>query len=171
MFLDVFTCWEIEESIRRTAELLASGIFLPQNRENPLVRSAFIETLICLRDLMYKAEKFTARISFDNDIAKNERIRDASDLIKYIRDALCHIDSENHYLETGNIRASYNIAYGKITLVRIGEFSQSSDYEDDVCFFFGSQKIYLKRDILRAFEEAKHKLLPLLSRRQPHQDP
>ncbi|MFQ5431942.1 MAG: hypothetical protein ACE5EN_05500 [Nitrospinota bacterium] len=45
---------------------------------------------------------------------------------------------------------------------RIGNFEQASDYNDDTCFFFGAQKIYLKRHIVRAFEESKSKLLPLL---------
>lgn len=46
--------------------------------------------------------------------------------------------------------------------MKIGEFEQSSQYPDDICFFFGSQGIYLRRHIVRAFEEAKTMLVPLL---------
>ena len=112
---------------------------------------------------MYKAEKYGKRICFVDDIVKTNEIQDISDVIKYVRDALCHLDSDNHYVEQGNIKASYNVVYGKWRLLKIGNSEQASDYDDDVCFFFGSQKIYLKRHILRAFEEAKAKLLPLIS--------
>ena len=162
MSIDFFTKGEIEESIRRIEELLSSEIFLPKNCRSPFVQSAFIETLVCLRDLMYKTEKYAERIDFDNDIVKTGEIQDVTDTIKYVRDALCHLDSDNHYIEQGNIRASYNIAYGKVRLLKIGNFVQTSEYDDDICFFFGAQKIYLKRHIGRAFKEAKSKLLPLL---------
>jgi hypothetical protein len=116
-----------------------------------------------LRSRKLPESRNVSRIDFDDDVVKTDEIEDVTDLIKYVRDALCHLDSDNHYLETGNIKASYNIAYGKVNLLSIGEFKQISDYEDDVCFFFGSQKIYLKRHIVKAFEIAKDKLLPLLN--------
>jgi len=162
MCIDEFSRSEIEEAIKRIDELMRTEIFTTKNIHNPFVRSAFIEVLICLRDLMYKAEKYSSRISFDDEIVKTKEIQDISSVIKYVRDALCHLDSENHYIEPGNIKASYNIMYGKGVLLRIGDFKQESEHDDDPCFFFGSQKIYLKTHILRAYEEAKTKLLPLL---------
>ena len=162
MTIDFFTKGEILASIRRIEDLLASKIFSPENSESPLVRSAFIETLVCLRDLMYKTEKYAERLDFDDDIVRTDKIKDVTDTIKYVRDALCHIDSDKHYIEKGNIRASYNIAYRKGRLLKNGDFEQASDYDDEVCFFFGSQKIYLKRHIIRAAKEAKRRLLPLL---------
>ncbi len=156
--MDFFTKSDIESAITRINELLSCGIFEPQSSQSVLFRAAFIELLITLRDLMYKTEKYSSRISFDNDIKKTEKIKDVSDLIKYVRDALCHPDSENHYIEVGNIKSTFNVAFGKANLLRIGDFEQSSEYDDDICFFFGSQGVYLKRHILRAFEEAKSKL-------------
>ncbi len=163
MDIEFFSKEEIQESIRRIDELIKSGIFLPQNSDSPFVRSAFIETLVCLRDLMYKTEIYSERINFDDDIVKTDKIKDVTDIIKYVRDALCHLDSDTHYVEKGNIKASYNVAYRKTQLLKIGDFEQASAYNDDVCFFFGTHKIYLRRHIIRAFEEAKRKLLPLLS--------
>ncbi len=126
-----------------------------------LFRAAFIELLIALRDLMYKSEKFSTRIAFVDDVKRTEKINDVSDLITYVRDALCHPDSENHYIEAGNIKSTFNVAFGKVKVLKMGDFEQSSQYQDDICFFFGSQGIYLKRHIMRAFEEAKCKLLPI----------
>lgn len=160
--MNFFERSDVESSIRRIDELLSCGIFQPNNSRNVLFRAAFIELLIALRDLMFKAEKFATRIVFTDDVKQYEKIRDVSDLIKYVRDALCHPDSDNHYIEVGNMKATFNVGFGRANLLKIGEFEQSSKYDDDICFFFGSQGIYLNRHIIRAFEEAKSKLLPLL---------
>lgn len=161
--VDFFSKRDIESAIQRIEELLGCGIFQSQNSRNVLFRAAFIELLIALRDLMYKTQKYSSGIAFDDDVKKTEKIKDVSDLIKYVRDALCHPDSESNYIEAGNIKATFNVAFGKANLLRIGDFEQSSQYQDDICFFFGSQGIYLKRHIVRAFEEAKSKLLPIIS--------
>ncbi|MGA7194475.1 MAG: hypothetical protein WBW94_12670 [Anaerolineales bacterium] len=161
--VDFFTRSDVKSAIHRIDELLSCGIFHQQNSQNVLFRAAFIELLIALRDLMYKSEKFSSRIAFDDNVKKTDKIKNVSDLIKYVRDALCHPDSENHYIEAGNIKATFNVAFGKANLLKMGDFEQSSQYQDDICFFFGSQGIYLKRHIVRAFEEAKSKLLPIIS--------
>ena len=161
--LDFFTKNDIESSIRRIDELLQCGIFHPENSKNVLFRAAFIELLIALRDLMYKSQKHVSRISFEDDIKKQDKINDVTDLIWYVRNALCHPDSENHYIETGNIKSTFNVAFGRMNLMKIGDFEQFSKYEDDICFFFGSHGIYLNRHIIRAFQEAKAKLEPLLN--------
>src|SRR5947209_4039336 len=113
MALDWFERTDIELAIRRIDELLQCGICQPQNSGNVLFRAAFIELLIALRDLMYKAEKHASRISFDDDVRKGPKVQDVSDLIKYVRDALCHPDSENHYIEAGGAKATFNVAFGK----------------------------------------------------------
>lgn len=162
MELDFFTKVDIENDIRRIQELLQTEIFLPTNINHPLCKSAFIDLLICLRDLMYKAEKYSTRINFDDDVLKTDKISDVSDLIKFVRDALCHPDIPHHYLIKGKIKATYNIAFDKRNIIKFDDIIIKSDYDDDICFFFGEQKIYLKRHVLRAYEEAKQKLLPLL---------
>lgn len=160
--MDFFTKSDIESAIHRINELLSCGIFQQQNSHNVLFRAAFIDLLIALRDLMYKSEKLSSRIAFVDDVKKTDKIKDVSDLIKYFRDALCHPDSENHYIEVENIKSTFNVAFGKANLLKIGDFKQSSQYPNDICFFFGSQGIYLKRHIMRAFEEAKSNLLPII---------
>ncbi len=161
--MDFLTKCEIESTFRRLNEILASGIFAPQNGGHIFVQSAFIETLIRLRDLMFKTEQYSSRISFTDDVVTSAKVNDVTDLIKFVRDALCHPESENHYIDVANqIKATYNVAYGKGALLSIGTAAQASDYDDDVCFFFGLQKIYLHRHIIRAFDEAKQKLSPLL---------
>ena len=38
--------------------------------------------------------------------------------------------------------------------MQIGDLKLTSDYDDDVAFFYGTNRLYLKRHIIRAFEEA-----------------
>lgn len=161
--MDFHTKSDIESSIKRIDELFACGIFHQTNSHNVLFRAAFIELLIALRDLMYKSEKFGQRIAFTDDIKQTEKIKDVTHLIKYVRDALCHPDSDNHYIEAG-IKATFNVAFGQACLLKVGDFEQYSNYPDDICFFFGSQGIYLNRHVVRAFNEAKTHLLPLVER-------
>lgn len=47
-------------------------------------------------------------------------------------------------------------------LIHLRDLMYKSDYEDDVCFFFGKAKIYLSRHIIRAYKEATQALRPLL---------
>jgi hypothetical protein len=162
MSINFFTKCDIENDISSINKILSTGIFSSKNSSHPLVKSAFIELLICLRDLMYKTEKYSTRISFTDDVVKTDTIKDVTDLIKYVRDALCHPDSPNHYLVKNNIKATFNIAYGKGCIISTPDINITSDYEDDVCFFFGEHKIYLTRHIIRAFNESKEKLLPLI---------
>lgn len=84
---------DCESNIRRIEELLDSGIFNQKNSGHILQRSAFIDLMICLRDLMHKTEKYAKKIDFTDDILTNNYVKDVSDAIRAVRDACCHIDS------------------------------------------------------------------------------
>ncbi len=166
--MDFFDKSDIESDIEIIKKTLASNIFAFENSRHLFFRAAFIEVLIHLRDLMFKTERFAIRISFTDDVLTTPKIKgvtpeikDVSDLIKAVRDAMCHPDIEHHYLPQNNSKASFNIAFGKGGFT-LGGVAHKSEYDDDVCFFFGIHKIYLNRHIIRAFEEAKQKLLPLI---------
>jgi len=161
--MDFHTKIDIETSFRRVDEILRCGIFEPDNARNPLVRSALTELLILLRDLLAKSKLAGVPVEFADDVTITARVKNVSDSVKFVRDAICHVDSDNHNHEECNARLSYNIAYGKCNLMKIGDVEVKSDYADDVCFFFGGQKLYLRRHIVRAFEEVKEKLLQLVA--------
>ena len=117
--------------------------------------SAFIDLMICMRDLMHKTEKYAQKIDFNDDILTNNYVNDVSDTIRAVRDACCHIDSfKRNFDESGN-RGAYNVAYGKCNFMKIGELELNSDYEDDIAVFYGANRLYFKRHIIRAFEESK----------------
>lgn len=169
--MDFYTKSDIDSSFHRIDELLGCGIFDPNRNDDPLVRSALTELLILVRDLMAKAEIYAEPINFTDDINIKDNVQDVSGAIKFVRDAVCHVDSEKHNHDMCNARLKFNIAWGKGPFMKFGEVEIKSDYEDDVCFFFGHQKLYLNRHLKRAYLEAKDKLLPLVSARSTATEP
>ncbi|MDD3940355.1 MAG: hypothetical protein PHQ01_02145 [Candidatus Pacebacteria bacterium] len=147
--------------------IIDTGIFDSKNIGHPLMESAFIDLIIKLRDLLYKSEKLGKRINFKEDViilkddSGKEVVKDITDAVKYVRDAACHINSLNHTLNK-NIVFTFNITHGKVNLMSMPGMTLTSDYEDDICFFYGEQKLYLNRHIVRAYEEAKNFLRSLM---------
>jgi hypothetical protein len=160
--MDFFDEYEIDDSLTVIEQLLSSGIFNSQNARSIFFKPAFISVLISLRDLMYKSEKYSSRIAFADDVIQVGKVNDVSDLIKFVRDALCHPDSDNHYVEDG-IKSSFNVFFGGGSIAQVGGQRQENSYDDDICFYFGPHRIYLRRHIIRAFEEADAKLSPLMN--------
>ena len=153
---------DCELNIRRIEELLNCGIFESASSGNILRSSAFIELMICLRDLLWKAEEYAKRISFTDDILINEYVKDVTDAVTAVRDACCHINSFKRLFNDRGGRGSFNVAYNKCCFIKSGNVDLKSDYEDDIAFFYGKNRLYLNRHIIRAFKEAKELLVPKL---------
>jgi len=151
--LDFKAQTEIQIDIKRIQEIIDSKIFSSENIRNPLLESAFTELIIRLRDLMSKSEKSGNRIKFQDDIVKIDRVNDVTGAIAFVRNAACHIDSPNNIANQSGI-SIFNVFFGKGKM-QIGQKEYTSDYNDDVCFFYGEQKLYLNRHLIRAFSEAK----------------
>jgi hypothetical protein len=163
--MDMLDRQDCEAAFRRISQLLACGIFTPSGSSNPLQQSAFIDLVICLRDLLAKCEKYGHRVAFSDDVLHNEYVKDVTDAVTAVRDACCHIDSFKRHFDNRNNRGSYLMAFGKANLAKIGDLQLNSDYADDVAFFYGANRLYLRRHIVRAFEEAKNHLMPLLAQK------
>ena len=121
--------------------------------------------MICLRDLLSKTEKYAKRISFSEDVMTNEYVHDITDAISAVRDACCHINSFKRLFDDKGNRGSFIVNYGKGNLFKINDLELKSDYVDDIAFFYGKNRLYLKRHIIRAFKEARALLEPMLSAR------
>lgn len=157
---------ECISTIRRIETILETGILADQKlAAHPLRESAFIDFTICLRDLLSKVETHAARIDFTDDVQTNGYIKDVTDLITAMRDSCCHINSFKRSLGGPQKRGSFNTAYSKIVLMRIDGVDLSNDYNDDIAYFYGANRLYLKRQAIRAFEEAKRLLHAKLQQR------
>lgn len=149
---------EADHDVSRIKTILSSDIFEPNNLSHPLRESAFIEVMICLRDLMSKVERYSTRISFSDDLVLRGKTKDITDTITDIRDATCHIDSFKKVADEQQTRVAFCSITGKGRLLETGGIALQSDYEDDTCFFYGHHRLYLKRHIIRALNEAEAKL-------------
>ena len=148
------TVTDISSSLNEFKKLISSNIF--NQPDNPFFKSALIHLLILSRDLTQKSYIKGKTIDFTDDMVVTDKIKNVTFLIKHARDAVCHIDSQNHVLcQENNIMFSFNVIFGKGTLAQIGDLTMTSDYDDDICIFFGDQKIYLVRHIIRAVKEAE----------------
>jgi hypothetical protein len=160
--MDVPAQEECESTINRIADLINCGIFEKQNSKHILRHSAFIELMICLKDLLEKARIYAKRISFTDDIMTNEYVTDVHDAVTAMRDACCHINSFKRHLGKPEYTGSFLWIYGSGGLAKSGDVELRSDHSDDMAFFHGTNRLYMRRHIIRAFEEAKAQLLPLL---------
>jgi hypothetical protein len=154
---------DCEFDICRINELLSCGIFSHCEILRILQSSAFIELMICLRDLLSKTEKYAKRISFTDDVILNQYVNDVTDAITAVRDACCHINSFKRLFDDRGNRGSFNIAYGKVKLMKIDDLELKSDYEDEIAFFYGKNRLYMKRHIIRAFNKSRQLLEPILT--------
>jgi hypothetical protein len=164
--MDAHDKQDCQGTVQRINELLSCGIFDQANARNALHQSAFIELMICLRDLLHKSEKYAARVAFTDDILQNEYVKDVTGAITAVRDACCHIDSfKRNFDENGN-RGAFNVAYGRCKFMKLGDLELNSDYDDDIAVFYGKNRLYFKRHIVRAYTEAQQLLAPHMGGRQ-----
>jgi hypothetical protein len=164
---------DIESDVRRIENVLSADIFRPEHFRHPLRSAAFTELIICLNDLLQKAKDLGEPVTFRDDIPstitrKDGNSVDITDFVAMVRNAVCHVSSGTHFLiktEQYKIKSSYDIIFGKRELFELGDGQVLGQtlYDDDFCFNFGKLQLYFHRHIIRSFEEARHKLLPLIS--------
>ena len=92
-------------------------------------------------------------------------MHDITDAITAVRDACCHINSFKRLFDDKGNRGSFMVTYGKGNLLKLNDLELKSDYADDIAFFYGNNRLYLKRHIIRAFKESRALLEPMLSAR------
>lgn len=149
---------EISTDERRITTILKTDIFDKTNEHHPLLASAITEVMICLNDLLQKCAAVGARIEFKDEVDVTVGIADVTDLVRIVRNTVCHIASPNHRLVEPDIRFTFNAVYQRKQYYHLGKLVMASDYDDDVCFFFGTLRIYLRRHIIRAFRDAEKNL-------------
>lgn len=115
-----------------------------------------------MRDLLHKTEKYAGRIQFTDDILVNNYVKDVTDAVTAIRDSCCHVDSFKSHFDAYFNRGKFIIVYGKGDVAKINDLEIKSEYEDDIAIFFGANRLYMKRGVIRAFEESAAKVRPFL---------
>lgn len=161
----------IEGSISDIDRILSNNSVLSNS---PHAVDSFGRLMICLQDLVKKSEKYARRIDFDDDVLKTSKrdssgrkvhVRNVGDLIDFMRNAVGHPGANSAILESSTV--SFLIVGGRrrnLIVVDGQDILPPCDYEDDVGIIFGYQRIYYKRHIIRAFEEAYKNLMPLIQK-------
>lgn len=176
---EFFIASDILGDIKRVKTILDTGIFTFENSQHPLVKSAFIEICILMADLMGKAKKYGTEITFTDDIViVPGHVENISQLFITMRNLACHLSSAGHLLpdhKSRNLKVGLSIHYGK-TKGFTWNFGTNeggtpeSEYTDDTAFYFGMHRLYLRRNIYRALNEATASLIPYLKKVYPSLD-
>jgi hypothetical protein len=153
---------DCESSIGRIRVLLGCGVFSLSRVDDPLLISAFIDLVIRLRDLLSKTEQYARRVSFTDGVVLNSYVRDVTDAVAAVRDACCHIKTHKRELANDRSRVADTVMFG-VNSMRLGGIVLASEYQDDVAFFYGPNRLYLRRHVIRAFNEACTLLAPHLA--------
>ena len=153
---------DIRTDCHRIDEILATGIFERKNIRNPLMQSAFVELIIHLRDLMAKCRNEGVPVEFSDDILLQGDISDVWDAVSAMRDAVCHITSHRRHFDSYGNRGIF-FCHGKGVITDTPECRLESEYDDDLAVFYGRIRLYMNRNIVRAYEEAKAALDPLIA--------
>lgn len=112
--------------------------------------SVFKDILIRLDDVLQELAKKAKRITWTDDLPPGRKdVSDITDLISKLRNAGCHIGSDDRRIPNTGIRFVFNRAFGKGNLLKAGAIIIGSDYEDDAAFFYGDLRIYLQRHIVK----------------------
>jgi hypothetical protein len=156
--LDFHTSAEVESNFRRIDAILGCGIFSPQGAKSPLYLSALTELMIRLHDTLGKASAAGCPIDFVDDVMVRGDVVGVRSLVAFIRNAVCHISSGNHKHDEADARISFSTCHGKCCLAEINGVRIEGEYPDDVAFFFGPQRLYLVRHVVRAYKEARSAL-------------
>ena len=162
MAIDPSFYFEVYEDTNRIVTIINSQIFMPQSQTHALYQSAFIELMIRLSDLLNKCKVVKSPVTFTDDVPLSPNIKNVTDLVVTIRNAVCHIPSKTHVTDL-NTTIKFATVFGKATAFQIGELELKGEYEDDIRFFFGGIGIYLNRNIVRSFNEAQKNLAPFIS--------
>ncbi|EGH74770.1 hypothetical protein [Pseudomonas syringae] len=150
-----FSAWmrgsDIQASIYRCESIFNSGVFNTGNSAGILFESALTHLLINLHDLMQKARIDEKRIVFTDDIELTKSIADITDLVSTCRNAVCHISSGEHLIDSGKFTFCVVTGLSPNAFV-INDKARGCEHIDDIAVYFGETRIYLKRHLLRAFE-------------------
>lgn len=150
--------WLADGNIRASAmdihQMLNAGWLVPQGAITVLNRASFTHLIVLLNDLLAKCSALDRRVSFSDDIlATMSEPKDVTSLIRDVRNAVCHLDSRQRRIPQGSVTWCYYAGHIPKALVT-RDAVYGCDYDDDVAVQFGPLRVYLKRHIVRAFEEA-----------------
>ena len=146
----------VEMECERIDELVKAGV----TPRNVWFQSVVIEILIHLRDLCAAAERLGEPLRWSDDITPCKFYSNITDLIIFCRDGFCHSHTYHRCVAgTGpedEISMVWNVVTGRgsgLAMMRGKLVTLESSYPDDTAVYLGAHRIYLKRHMIRTFDE------------------
>jgi len=145
---------QISSNIQNVINLINTGVFVA-DIVKVFREPVFISIILKLDDLLQKFDKLNCRIDFIEDISVKDL--DITDLVNKIRNTAFHLSSPENMLDKkSQIKFVFNMINDKApNAISIDGVSYGADYEDDIAFFYGEYRIYLKRHIIRLLQESR----------------
>lgn len=141
-------CRVVDNSLN-ACERIATTAF--QDAEPSWVAEAALALLLInLKDALLSLNRLGHRVSFTDDIDRG----DITDLVATMRNAICHNGSPLRMFGNGSV-ISFARMHGAGTLMQFGDLVLGSPYDDDVAFFYGTNRVFLIRHLYRAIREAQ----------------
>ncbi|MFA7286736.1 MAG: hypothetical protein WC052_03705 [Patescibacteria group bacterium] len=157
---DFFTKDQLRSDMETIKGLLSTGVFSAPILQ-PFQESSFVSIALKLHDLLQKLSALGHRIRFSDDISQDDV--DITDLVSKIRNAICHLNSPENLLDKKTqLKFVFTMIVGKGNAISIGDkIMASSEYADDIAFYYGAHRLYLKRHLVRAINEAQETYVKL----------
>lgn len=140
--------------LNRLHQLLSSDVFDRSRPDDGACEQAFAEVIRLLDDLLKLAEASGLRIDFVKEVGVHGRVQDITSLVGNIRRSVLPDAGASAPFAANQFNCYYDAGSGYFAN---GVFF-SADYNDEVAFFVGDQRIYLNRHIKRAMQEAEQQL-------------
>jgi hypothetical protein len=141
----------IEEHVSEVHRLLFMGALTAPVLQ-PFREPVFVSLILKLHDLLQILSLQGHRIAFTDDVPSG---LDITDLVSKVRNAIAHPSSPENLLgKDSRVKFVFNVINGKGSPLSMpGTAAFSSDYSDDVAYFYGEHRLYLKRHLCRLFKE------------------
>ena len=147
----------IEIALQTCEKIIHSGMLEAKHVPHIVFESAFAYLLACLSDALQKLKRAKMSVAFDDEMPVGYEEKNVTDLIADCRNAACHVNSPEREIATNYftpiVLTKKNPRYLVVNGVEYG-----NDYDDDVAILFGDKRIYLRRHIERALNEARSAL-------------
>ena len=135
----------------RTSYDIASKVDFAKVEPSFVRESLFALLLINMKDVLMILDKLGHRISFTDDLPIDT---DVTKQLCDMRNAICHLGSLQRRVSGSGAVLSFGMAVGKCNFARIDDVELNNPYDDDIAFFYGSQRVFLVRHIHVALSEA-----------------
>lgn len=154
----LYTADQIKQRLNRVHQLLESPLFDPSSLDTGPWKVAFAELIMVSDELLNQSQQLGHRIDFYEGVGVSGKIQDITSLVEWMRACLpASIADLAGQLTTQRLNRYFDQGTGYFAN---GSFF-TGEFDNELALFIDDQRIYLKRQLARAIQEAEPFLLHL----------